>query len=806
MGNQKEYKVSFNGNSFSISPDDNLLEGAAKSGISIPHTCGGKAKCLTCRFELKSGEITALTDREIIKEKKLSGDRLSCQSKARSDLIVDFAGPVKESTYISSDEHEFKKDGREIIVNSRVNKRKKYDRSLLLTEQEALKFSQLEMNNFLERIAKNDEEEIKNGTLKPAPSFGSEGYTVQEYSAARNRERLLYFNLEFTNKCNLACTGCFAGFGDVKNVYDTEEYEAGFKNINNNVKETLSLDKLKDIIDQAADLGAKTIDLIGGGEPLLSPLFFDLCEHSAKRGLEIEIFTNGTLITKEVAEKMASYKVLPFVKLYSSKSWVHDEMVGTPGMWEKAVRGINNLLDSGYGGSSGLPISLETIVVRKNLDELPTMWRYARENGMIPYFERFVGCHYDGDPGELLTPSELKVLWEELWSIDRGEYGFTWPLLPIRVGYTCATNFYSLYINYEGDVRPCSGTFVPLGNTNQISLEKILKESPVVKDLREYERPNDSWCQGCYYYETDRCPGCRGMAQANGSYMADDPLCFHNPNNLKEEANPRNSPHLTKIPSTVLKDNPEILDLRDDIIRHPIFHELKSKDALKKLFEVQVFFSWEYMQFVKCIQAEYSHGAVPWIPGKDSIVNRYLNELLLKEESYLNSEGLPISHFELCMLAAQELGINDQDIQMFLSVLVEGDIKKAIDKCDTNFTLKRMLLDSCQIIEGKNLSEIAGVLLFAKQDLIADYFELINENTKPIFSEKEYPYLLSYLNEHLNVKYDIRQIFPRIAGDDYIVWDIGAKAAITSLRNRKSVLDYVYKQLSNSIKIEENSF
>lgn len=67
---------------------------------------------------------------------------------------------------------------------------------------------------------------------------------------------------------------------------------------------------------------------------------------------------------------------------------------------------------------------------------------------------------------------ELKDLWEALWLLDRGEYGFTWPLLPLRVGSTCATNFYSLYVSYEGDVRPCSGTFVPLGNIREAPLAR----------------------------------------------------------------------------------------------------------------------------------------------------------------------------------------------------------------------------------------------------------------------------------------------------------------------------------------------
>src|SRR5690606_38351214 len=149
-------------------------------------------------------------------------------------------------------------------------------------------------NLYLKGIDISDKEEFSKGTLKPAPNFGSEDYTDEEYKSARRREKLLYFNIEFTNECNLACTGCFAGFGDVENVYDLENKNPGYKHVKE-VEGPLLLEEILELVDQAADLGAKTVDLIGGGEPLISKLFFPIAEHAIDRGLEVEVFTNGTL-------------------------------------------------------------------------------------------------------------------------------------------------------------------------------------------------------------------------------------------------------------------------------------------------------------------------------------------------------------------------------------------------------------------------------------------------------------------------------------------------------------------------------
>ena len=527
---------------FEVASGDTILNAARKAGVDVPHTCGGQGECRTCRFSIESGEVSPKNEVELRNADLLGSGRLACQCRLLSNATLKFAGPLREGAPVMGDIGIRDGEGSELAVASRPNQRLDSDRSLLVGIADALDMTQTEMNSRLAAIDRSDREEIKQGSLRPAPGFGSEGYTEEEYRSARRRERLLYFNIEFTNKCNLACTGCFAGFGDVKNVYKIDS-EPGYKHLKR-VEGPLILEEILDLVNQAADLGAKTVDLIGGGEPLISELFFPIAEHAVGRGLEVEVFTNGTLILPAMAQRMAELKILPFVKLYSARSWVHDRMVGKKGAWQKAVRGIENLLHAGYGGTHGPPIALETIVVRRNLADMPVLWRWARENGMIPYFERFVGCHYEGDPGALLSSIELKELWEELWLLDRGEYGVTWPLLPLRVGYTCATNFYSLYINYGGEVRPCSGVFLPLGNVRDTSLETILREQPIVKDLREYQRPSDSYCGSCFYYENDRCPGCRGMAVAAGSHMADDPLCFHNPANLRTGRDPRNSPHL----------------------------------------------------------------------------------------------------------------------------------------------------------------------------------------------------------------------------------------------------------------------
>jgi radical SAM protein with 4Fe4S-binding SPASM domain len=793
---------------FMARPGETILAASRRAGVNVPHTCGGKGECHTCRFDVLEGELTPRSKGELRCAEQLGSQRLSCQSRPRSDLRVSFVGPVRlTSTGLEAGDGgwpalpdqgiagsqraavlrsalETTPRGRRVTMPARPNARIAADRELLVSHQEANGMPQAEMNRRLERITASDEAEIARGTLRPAPNFGSEGYTDEEYWSARRRERLLYFNMEFTNTCNLACTGCFAGFGDVQNVFELKKFEPGHMKVRQ-VTGSLTGEELMDVIDQAADLRAKTVDLIGGGEPLSSSMFFTLAEHAASRGLEIEVFTNGTLITPDYARRMAELKVVPYVKLYSARSWVHDAMVGMQGAWERAVRGIENLVAAGYG-ADGLTMSLESIVVRRNAEDMPTLWRWARENGMIPYFERFVGCHYDGDPGELLSPAELKDLWEDLWLLDRGEYGFTWPLLPLRVGYTCATNFYSLYVNYEGDVRPCSGTFVPLGNVRETPLARILAESPVVKDLREYEREPSSWCAGCFYYQSERCPGCRGMAQAKGSYMADDPLCFHNPGNLVSQVDPRNTPHLSRIPTSVMKGHQGLHEAREAVVSHEVYGAVHSVAALRAFMESHVFAVWNYVTLLKRLQGD-----------TDSESSRHLQEILQTVESDLWEDGRTASHLDRYLEAMEQVGADTSVFRTFLDRLAAGDSPEAaLEAAGAPGPVRSFVSETLSWAADGDLAEVAAVYLFSQEDVMPE----IHQRLLAVWQgREEASRMTEYLERQMalcseDAAAQSKRLMDQITSHDPGTWDRAALAAEQALLARKALWDGVLAQ------------
>jgi MoaA/NifB/PqqE/SkfB family radical SAM enzyme len=65
----------------------------------------------------------------------------------------------------------------------------------------------------------------------------------------------------------------------------------------------LTTEEAKRFIDDLAEFNVPVL-LFSGGEPLMRKDFFELAEYAAAKGIRPTLSTNGTLITREVAERI----------------------------------------------------------------------------------------------------------------------------------------------------------------------------------------------------------------------------------------------------------------------------------------------------------------------------------------------------------------------------------------------------------------------------------------------------------------------------------------------------------------------
>src|SRR6516164_8181280 len=137
------------------------------------------------------------------------------------------------------------------------------------------------------------------------------------------KPRLIFW--EVTKGCNLRCIHCRATATELMSPAD------------------LPTEKALDIISQLADFG-NPILVLSGGEPLYRHDIFQLADYATSRGLRVALATNGTLVTKDVAQKIKQAGIKPVsISLDGSDAHTHDSFRGIPGAFDAAVYGMRNL-------------------------------------------------------------------------------------------------------------------------------------------------------------------------------------------------------------------------------------------------------------------------------------------------------------------------------------------------------------------------------------------------------------------------------------------------------------------------------
>ncbi|MFA7230417.1 MAG: radical SAM protein [Victivallaceae bacterium] len=320
--------------------------------------------------------------------------------------------------------------------------------------------------------------------------------------AAENR--LLSIEIEPTLSCNYHCPYCYAG----KNAAPDNE---------------LSYQEITGVIKQAKTLGAERV-IILGGEPLLYPDLFQLIDYISSLGMSVELFSNGALLTVEIARKLFKAKVRLALKLNSFKEDVQTLLTGEPGGLKKAMQALENAIAAGYPGDEQL-LAVSTVICQPNVGEMEDLWRYLRDRNITPYFEVITpqGSALDNAWLQLST-EEIRDVFEKLAALDR-EYGYNWEPRPPLVGDRCLRHQYSCLVTSIGNVFPCVGIDVPVGNVRENSLQEIIIGSEIIQDLRKHLSTIKAPCGECEL--ADECYGCRGTAyQLTGDWLASDPLCW----------------------------------------------------------------------------------------------------------------------------------------------------------------------------------------------------------------------------------------------------------------------------------------
>jgi hypothetical protein len=200
-------------------------------------------------------------------------------------------------------------------------------------------------------------------------------------------------------------------------------------------------------------------------------------------------------------------------------------------------------------------------------------------------------------------------------------------------------------------------------------------------------------------------------------------------------------------------DPGDINVMRQRMVEHPVFAEIRDIQDLRIFMEAHVFAVWDFMSLVKRLQRDLTCIKVPWLPPRDRQAAQLINQIVLGEETDIDPRGEPVSHLELYLGAMREVGANTASFELFQTALANGaTLQGAFDDAEVAPFIREFTGHTLQIASSAPLLAVMASFFFGREDVIPRMFSNLLEKWR--IGADQAPLFVYYLKRHIEVDSD----------------------------------------------------
>jgi radical SAM protein with 4Fe4S-binding SPASM domain len=323
-----------------------------------------------------------------------------------------------------------------------------------------------------------------------------------------------YVQIEPVGQCNLRCEMCAIQFRKDGPPYGGLAF--------------MKWETFTSLLDGFPEL--KKLHLQGLGEPMMHPRFFDMVKYANKKGMQVTINTNLTLLNSDRTEKLITSGLDHLYFSIDGSTAETYERIRKRAHFDKVIDNAEMLLETRQRLGTALPhLSLVMVIMQQNLHELPDLVRLAHRWSA----EKFFVQHLSHDFGEPTLPEEYKpmreyiaeqsLVYEDPARIDRyfGEARELAESLGVNLRLPgtqpkryeegtrgrdrCDWPWTGAYISYEGYMMPCCMVSTPdranFGKVSERTLTSVWNSEEYNKFREQLDSPNPpDICRSCSLY------------------------------------------------------------------------------------------------------------------------------------------------------------------------------------------------------------------------------------------------------------------------------------------------------------------
>jgi hypothetical protein len=232
--------------------------------------------------------------------------------------------------------------------------------------------------------------------------------------------------------------------------------------------------------------------------------------------------------------------------------------------------------------------------------------------------------------------------------------------------------------------------------------------------------------------------------------------------------------------------------LQEAVTNHEVYERLDDLASVRVFMEHHVFAVLDFMWLLKALQRALTCVDVPWLPVGTPATRRFINEIVLSEESDVSGSTW-ISHFELYRQAMSEAGGECHPIDRYIERLQNGEEPlEALAGSGVPPAAERFVAATWRIVSSGDLPALAGAFAIGRENLIPSMFTSLM--SLQVRVPTAVATLVDYLQRHIDLDGEVHTplAFGMLVGLCESAperWEAARAGAEVALRSRVSLWD-----------------
>lgn len=311
--------------------------------------------------------------------------------------------------------------------------------------------------------------------------------------------------IDLEGYCPHSCEFC-----TYRNV-NWQSYGMNFEEPKKRIKEKTGLPKAiaMRLPKEIYEAGVPSIELTGGGEPLVYPYINEFLDELGKYPIELSIITQGASMGSKIQERIKNLKWIRF-SVDAATAETHSKVHRVPAsVFDRVIKNIKDLVNRQIPGCK---IGISMVVTKNNFMEMEQAASFFKDLGVHNIRYTFV---YNPEGDGAMSPEQLKTAENSLdkarlyGDSDFKVFGTMRRLehysQPNSDFHFCGYQFFTLAIGFDGEIYPCCimkyHEESTLGNLKDKSLLDII----VSEERKKYIDSFDvSKCKPCWLRDTNQ--------------------------------------------------------------------------------------------------------------------------------------------------------------------------------------------------------------------------------------------------------------------------------------------------------------